>query len=233
VAVDAQGDLFIADTDNNAIREVTPGGVITTVAGTGPAGYTGDGGLATAATLVNPAGVAVGIAGELFIADTDNDVVRAVTGATLDVNANFTIPDVQVQGAGVLELDNGATLTANVVNSGTLRLGGSQVADGTIAGNYTQTGTGTLDIKLGGAGAGQSDQLQVTGNASLAGTLNVVLVDNFVPAQGDSFPILTFMGTLAGDFDTKKFPTLGNGNVFQTSSGSGSYTLLVTASVQS
>ena len=93
-----------------------------------------------------------------------------------------------MQGAGVLELENGATLTANVVNSGTLRLGGSQVADGTIAGNYTQTGTGTLDIKLGGAGAGQSDQLQVTGDVSLAGTLNVVLVDNFVPAQGDSFP---------------------------------------------
>ena len=53
--------------------------------------------------------------------------------------------DVQVQGAGVLELDNGATLTADVVNSGTLRPGGTRVAGGTIAGNYTQTATGTLE----------------------------------------------------------------------------------------
>jgi hypothetical protein len=68
---------------------------------------------------------------------------------------------------------------------------------------------------------------------AVAGMLNVVLVDNFVPAQGDSFPILTYVGTLAGDFDTKNFPTLGNGNVFETSAGNGSYTLLVAATAQS
>ncbi len=228
VAVDAKGDLFIADAGNNAIREVS-GGTITTVAGTGTLGFTGDGGPATAATLDLPTGLVVSASGELFIADSGNSVVRAVTGATLDVNANFTLSNVQVLGPGVLELDNGVTLTANVVNSGTVTLGGSQVAGATIAGNYTQTTAGTLDIKLGGASAGQYDQLHVTGNASLAGTLNVSLVGDFNPGPGDSFQIITYLGTLAGDFTTENFPTLSNGNTLKTSSGGGSYTLTVTS----
>ena len=74
VAVDAAGDLFIADTGNNVIREVNHAtGVITTVAGNGTAGYSGDNGPATAAELDCPAGVAVDAAGDLFIADTDNN----------------------------------------------------------------------------------------------------------------------------------------------------------------
>ncbi len=153
----------------------------------------------------------------------------SVTGGTLDVNASFSsIPTVGVQGMGILELDNGVTLTANVTNAGTLTLGGSQIASATISGNYTQTSAGSLDIKLGGAAAGQYDQLQVTGNTALSGTLNVSLVNNFMPTQGQSFQIITFMGTLSGDFTTENFPTLGGGNTFKTSSGSGSYTLTVT-----
>jgi len=78
VAADAAGDLFIADTRDDAIREVRPGGIITTVAGTGTAGHSGDGGPATAATLDQPGGVAADAAGDLFIADTFNNVVREV-----------------------------------------------------------------------------------------------------------------------------------------------------------
>ncbi len=151
----------------------------------------------------------------------------SVNGGTFDVNTSFgSIPAVQVQSPGVLELDNGVTLTANVTNAGTLTLGnGNNTADATIAGKYTQTGT--LDIKLGGTAAGQYDALTVTGIVSLAGTLNVTLVNNFTPALGNSFQIITFMGAPTGDFTTKNFPTLGNGNKFTTSSGSGSYTLTV------
>lgn len=153
----------------------------------------------------------------------------SVTGGTLDVNASFSsIAAVGVQGAGILDLDNGITLTANVTNAGTLTLGGTKIASATIAGNYTQTSAGTLDIKLGGTAAGQYDQLHVKGNVSLAGTLNVSLVNNFMPTQGQSFQIITYMGTLSGDFGTKNYPTLGGGNKFQSSSGSGNYTLSVT-----
>ena len=71
VAVDAAGDLFIADVGNNVIREVVKAtGDIITVAGNGTAGYSGDGGPATAAELDGPVGVAVDSAGDLFIADT-------------------------------------------------------------------------------------------------------------------------------------------------------------------
>jgi hypothetical protein len=152
-----------------------------------------------------------------------------VTGGTLNVDSSFSaIPVVMIQSAGTLELQNGVTLTANVTNSGTLSLGSAtQTAGATIAGNYTQTGTGILDVKLGGTGAGQFDQLRVTGNVLLAGTLDVSLVNSFVPATGDSFQIITFMGALTGDFTTKNFPALGGGKMFATSSGSGSYTLSV------
>ena len=65
------GDLFIADYDNNVIREVNyTTGRITTVAGDGTLGYSGDGSQATAAELYGPTGVAVDAAGDLFIADT-------------------------------------------------------------------------------------------------------------------------------------------------------------------
>ena len=80
--MDSAGDLFIADTGNDRVREVNRAGVITTVAGDGTGGYSGDNGPATAAELYNPTGVAVDSAGDLFIADTANNVVREVNLAT-------------------------------------------------------------------------------------------------------------------------------------------------------
>ncbi len=78
VAVDASGNLFIADTWNNRIREVDPDGIITTVAGNGSLNYSGDGGQATSASLAGPSGVAVDASGNLFIADTGNFRIREV-----------------------------------------------------------------------------------------------------------------------------------------------------------
>lgn len=82
VAVDAAGDLFIADTNNNAIRRIS-GGIITTMAGNGKPGYTGDGGPATNAQLNAPAGVEVDADGNLFIADTGNNAIREVSGGNI------------------------------------------------------------------------------------------------------------------------------------------------------
>ena len=81
-AVDASGNLYLADSGNNKVRKVATDGTITTVAGTGTAGYAGDGAAATAAQLNSPSGVAVDSNGNVFIADTNNDVVRKVTAAT-------------------------------------------------------------------------------------------------------------------------------------------------------
>ena len=77
--MDANGHLFIADYENNVVREVDLAtGVITTVAGNGTGGYSGDGGPATAAALASPGGVAVDAAGNLFIADTGHNAIREV-----------------------------------------------------------------------------------------------------------------------------------------------------------
>ena len=78
VAVAADGTTYIADADNNRIRKVDPGGTITTVAGDGTRGSTGDGGPAVEASLSNPRQVALGPAGDLFIADSGNSLVRRV-----------------------------------------------------------------------------------------------------------------------------------------------------------
>ncbi len=77
LAVDASGNLYIADSGNNRIRKVS-GGTITTVAGSGSQGYGGDSGPATSAQLNNPQAVALDDAGNLYIADTNNYVVRKV-----------------------------------------------------------------------------------------------------------------------------------------------------------
>lgn len=79
VAIDAAGNLYIADTDSHRIRRVDPSGTIATVAGSMYRGFAGDGGPATRARLWAPEGVAVDSAGNLYIADTINGRVRRVT----------------------------------------------------------------------------------------------------------------------------------------------------------
>jgi DNA-binding beta-propeller fold protein YncE len=82
VAVNAQGDVFIADTYNNRVLKVTPSGQVTAVAGDGSAGYSGDGRLATFAKLNEPTGVAVDAQGNLYVADSANNVIRRVDAGT-------------------------------------------------------------------------------------------------------------------------------------------------------
>jgi sugar lactone lactonase YvrE len=78
VAVDRLGALYVADVGNHRIRKVDTRGIITTVAGNGKAGFSGDGGPATRASLDEPSDVAVSDQGTLYIADTNNSRVRAV-----------------------------------------------------------------------------------------------------------------------------------------------------------
>jgi len=79
LAMDASGNLYIADQANQRIRKVTPDGIIHTVAGNGQPGFSGDGGLAAGAQLNWPTGLAVDAAGNLYVADTINFRVRKIT----------------------------------------------------------------------------------------------------------------------------------------------------------
>jgi len=95
VVVDAFGNLYISDYYNNRVRRVDTNGIITTVAGNGSNSYSGDGGPATNASLARPLGVAADVAGNLYIADRNNNRIRKV-----DTNGIITT----VAGNGILGL---------------------------------------------------------------------------------------------------------------------------------
>ena len=81
VAVDPEGNVYLGDQGNHRIRKVDPSGTITTMAGTGAFGSTGDGGLATAATLEKPRSIAVDDAGDVYVADWGTNTVRKIDAA--------------------------------------------------------------------------------------------------------------------------------------------------------
>jgi hypothetical protein len=78
VAVDVVGNLYIADSSNNRIRRVDVNGIITTVAGNGTIGFSGDGGQAKKAELNLPVDVVVDASGDLYIADSNNNRIRKI-----------------------------------------------------------------------------------------------------------------------------------------------------------
>jgi uncharacterized protein (TIGR03437 family) len=100
VAVDSSGNVFIADTGNEVIREVNSSGVINTIAGTGNIGNYGDGGPATAATLDTPTDIAMGASGTVYIANASTDgykdarirLLTPASGAVPSISANGVVP---------------------------------------------------------------------------------------------------------------------------------------------
>jgi len=100
IALDPQGNMYIADTSHNRIRKVDTSGMITTFAGTGVFGFSGDGGPAASAQLSSPSGVALDSAGNLYIADQSNGRIRKV-------DASGTITTVAGSGTGFVLGDGG------------------------------------------------------------------------------------------------------------------------------
>ncbi|MGA9670615.1 MAG: chitobiase/beta-hexosaminidase C-terminal domain-containing protein [Terracidiphilus sp.] len=115
VAVDNLGNLYIADTANNAVRKVTPAGTISTVAGTGTKGYSGDGGPAISAQLYRPSGLAVDASGNLYVLDYENLVIREV-----DLTGN--IKTVAGNGSSGYSGDGGLATSAELDNPGGIAL---------------------------------------------------------------------------------------------------------------
>lgn len=119
-------------------------------------------------------------------------------------------------------------LSADVDNGGQFNPGGSDVAGKIdIVGNYTQTPQGVLNIEIGGLAAGTNfDQLTIGQMASLNGTLNIRLINNFVPSLGDTFVIMTF-GSRSGNFATINGLNIGNGLRFDVILNNNDITLTV------
>lgn len=109
VAVDSNGNVYIADTGDNLIRIVAPGGIINTAAGIGYPGFQGDGSVATACSVNHPEDVAVDQSNNIYIADTQNGVIRKITS---DGNINTVVGNSTSIGyAG----DGGAATSAGLI----------------------------------------------------------------------------------------------------------------------
>lgn len=107
LAIDSSGDVVIADTGNNVVREVNGStGIIMTIAGNGAAGLTGNSGPATSAELNHPEGLALDPGGSVYIADTNNDMIRKV--------ASGNIYDVAGTGVGGYAGDSGSATSAEL-----------------------------------------------------------------------------------------------------------------------
>ncbi len=110
---DDQGNLYVSDFAAHRVFKLSTAGLLTTVAGTGTTGYSGDGGLAVAAQLDFPAGLAMGFDGSLYIADSSNHAVRRISGGVITTFASVGTPV-------ALALDVAATLYVADVETGTL-----------------------------------------------------------------------------------------------------------------
>ncbi len=117
IAIDATNALYIADTHNHRIRQVA-GGMITTVAGSGVAGFTGDGGQASSASLWRPLGVAIAADGTIYISDSENRRIRKVAAGIITTIAG----DGSIGAPG----DGGAARNAHVSHPEGLAVGTNQ-----------------------------------------------------------------------------------------------------------
>ena len=172
VALDEGGNVYVADFNNHRIRKVTAAGVVTTIAGTGTAGFSGDGGPATAAQLNLPTRVALDGSGNVFIADYNNQRIRVVAGTTpAPAIASFT-PTRGPIGSSVTI--NGSAFTGATA----VRVGGVSTSAFTVNADGTQivatvpTGavTGFVGVTTPGGSADSADSFTVTETPSLVVT---------------------------------------------------------------
>jgi trimeric autotransporter adhesin len=212
VVVDSAGSFYIADWGNSRILKVTPAGIISTVAGNGSIGFSGDGGPATAAQLYLPRSVAVSSVGDLYIADWGNNRIRIVTtGLPIITTAVITsITPSTASGGGNVPSDGGATVTARGVCWSTS-------ANPTIANVCTGngTGTGTFTSSIVGLTAGTSYHVRAYATSSVGTAYGADI----------AFATLAAMPTITTAAITSITPTTASGGGNVTSDGGASVTV--------
>lgn len=208
LAEDASGNIYIADEANNRIRKVNTSGVISTFAGTGTAGYSGDGGAATSAKLHSPYGIAVDASGNLYIADEANERIRVV-------NTSGVISTFAGDGTAGYSGDGGAATSAELnhpINVEVDASGNIYIADylnnrirkvntsGTIS---TFAGDGTAGFSGDGGAATAAEIYMSTGAVKIDGYGNLYIADdgnNRVRVVNSSGIINTVAGTGTAGF---------------------------------
>ena len=188
VSVDASGTIYIADTDNQRIRAVT-GGAISTTAGNGLQDFSGDGGALNAASLNVPRAVVTDAAGNLSIADTLNDRVRAANDATVtfdsaQVGVSSTTQTITLNNSGTAALTlSAATLSGPFAMTGASTCSAATItlapgASCTEVLSFTPTATGAATGAIAFSGTGISPQTVLLTGAGTIGTTTVALSSN-------------------------------------------------------
>jgi len=221
--INNNGTLLLDSTGNNTTLNAASGGATLTGSGSvmmtsGPNMFLGASLLNAGNIILDSATFNVGAymqnAGLFQVAATASasSVTFALNGGTAQVDGTLAASQgVSVTGAGTLSGDGtiisnvsmaGVTEAGDIPSPGILTIGVNGV------GSYTQTSAGAYDVVIGGLTAGtQYSQLNVPGPVSLSGTLNVSLINSFVPQAGNQFVILT-AGSLSNQFVTTNLPAL-------------------------
>lgn len=180
LAVDPSGNIYVADSINSRIRKITPDGKITTFAGNGSTGFSGDGGPAVSAQISQPQGVAADLAGNVFIAGSDGRIRKVTPGGIIQTVAGNSTPG-RAGCAPAATSGLGIVKAVAVDSSGNLYVGSwgwifKVSTNGTvcsIAGNGSQSPSGD-DGPATAAGTGMPDAIALdpTGNLYIADSYN-------------------------------------------------------------
>lgn len=203
VALDAGGNLYIADIFNNRIRKVDTSGTITTVVGNGTFGFGGDGGPATDSELAYPSGLAFDSVGDLFIADSDNFRVREVTLLGQGYEPVAVFSETSVAFAAQLTGTTGDPKEVTLQNTGLSALTIQSISmAGTNSGDFQES-----DSCYGSVAAGSNCAISIT----------------FAPtAVGDRSALLTITDNAAGS--PRSITLTGHGTDFSLAAASGAST---------
>ncbi len=205
IAIDSAGNLFIADTLNARIRKVNTNGIISTVAGTGLFGISGDGGAATAAQIGEVNGISIDTKGNLYLADTYNNRIRMLS-AQVGPPPDFTF----TQDAATKRVTAGSTVTFSLTMSAQNGFSGnvSVAVSGLTVGTVTYSPANSVAVAT-----GQSPTIKATisipasaaagtlaiGFTATSGSLTHTLSESIVIAPaGPPAPVISAAGIANG-----------------------------------
>ncbi len=209
VATGPGGVFYISDTNNQRIREVVSGGIISTLTGTGAAGFSGDGAAAASAQVAFPGGLAVDGSGNVYFADTNNQRVRKIAGGTITTVAGNGTAGYGGDGAGAVNAQLNSPVAVAVDNAGNLYIAdyNNDVVRKVSAGGGISTLAGNGSVGYSGDG-GPAASAQLNGPASVAvdAAGNVYIADSGnhtvrIVAHGGTISTFAGNGTLGGSGD--------------------------------
>ena len=244
VDVDGAGSRWTNDFDQVQLNvgytgpgtlNITNGGVVSTFgAGIGPDG--------NGHVMVDGTGSAFHVCTNLYVGggDVGNDVEAGGMGhVQITSDAEISATSVTIFGRGTLvddaalmsplvsivpggSLEGNGNVAGDVTNAGHVQPG-DPIGVFTIAGNYTQLSTGTLTVEIGGVPGNAHDYLNITGDATLGGALEVRFVNGFLPVHGQVFEVIDVSGAVTGSFEQIIFPDLRSGFQFSAAFANGVY----------